>query len=191
MDAVAEDKQKQDGEGIIKESSVQLRSDPKIKDPVIKLEVDVNNRKIEVVIWRSVQWKNEETFDPSLYLIFANPEEDKSLTLLEDVVEFARDTKLPCHITGHRVLYMGGTTAFIHRKTEKDIVKTRKLDFIVLWPNKYNDKFPKDVAEYKSHKWMPHRVKKSGQNDTYNVPWPDEITLPHRSNSTCMTSFTL
>lgn len=31
MDADAEDKQKQDGEGIIKESSVQLRSDPKIK----------------------------------------------------------------------------------------------------------------------------------------------------------------
>lgn len=42
-----------------------------------------------MVIRGSVQWKNEETFDPSLYLIFANPEEDKSLTLLEDVVEFA------------------------------------------------------------------------------------------------------
>lgn len=42
-----------------------------------------------MVIWRSVQWQNEETFDPSLYLIFANPEEDKSFTLLEDVVKFA------------------------------------------------------------------------------------------------------
>lgn len=44
---------------------------------------------IEAVIWRSVQWITEETFDPSLYLIFANLEKDKSLTLLEDVVEFA------------------------------------------------------------------------------------------------------
>lgn len=33
------------------------------------------------------------------------------------------ETKLPCHITGYRVLYMGGTTAFIHRKTEKNVVE--------------------------------------------------------------------
>lgn len=51
------------------------------------------------------------------------------------------------------------------------------LDYIVLWPDECDAKCSIEVAEYKTHIGMSHRVKKSGQNDTYNDPWPDEITL--------------
>ncbi|VDI19435.1 Hypothetical predicted protein [Mytilus galloprovincialis] len=77
----------------------------------------------------------KDIFKPSLYLIFANhtavdKKESKgdkkdNMVLMEEVLEFAKKTKLPCHVVGQRVLFHSGSThtVFIHYKTEKDTVK--------------------------------------------------------------------
>ncbi|VDH96910.1 Hypothetical predicted protein [Mytilus galloprovincialis] len=97
-------------------------------------EVDVHDckphEKIEVRIWHNVQnmqKKKKRTFKPTLYLIFANPWNDdnvKNLELMGEIIDFAKTTKLPCHIIGQRVLFHSGstTTVCIHYKTHKDTI---------------------------------------------------------------------
>ncbi|CAG2254562.1 TRPM3 [Mytilus edulis] len=90
---------------------------------------------IQVDIWRTIKLVKKDIFKPSLYLIFANhtavdKKESKgdkkdNMVLMEEVLEFAKKTKLPCHVVGQRVLFHSGSShaVFIHYKTEKDTVK--------------------------------------------------------------------
>ncbi|XP_071147009.1 transient receptor potential cation channel subfamily M member 1-like [Mytilus edulis] len=107
------------------------------------VNIDLDNqatKKIQVDIWRTIQQvqKHEkDIYKPSLYLIFANHTEvdkkeskgDKNdkldLVLMEEVLDFAKKTKLPCHVVGQKVLFHSGSShaVFIHYKTEKDTVK--------------------------------------------------------------------
>ncbi|VDI01503.1 Hypothetical predicted protein, partial [Mytilus galloprovincialis] len=86
-------------------------------------------KKIKVNIWHTVQQIKKLTFKPSLYLIFANHTEvdkkDEKMTLLDEVIEFAKKSKLPCHVVGQKVLFHSGSsnTVFIHCNTDKDTVK--------------------------------------------------------------------
>ncbi|XP_052082915.1 uncharacterized protein LOC127720376 isoform X2 [Mytilus californianus] len=91
--------------------------------------------KIQVDIWRNIQQVKKDIFKPSLYLIFANhtdvdKKEEKgdnndNMILMEEVLDFAKKTKLPCHVVGQRVLFHSGSTndVFIHYKTEKNTVE--------------------------------------------------------------------
>ncbi|XP_071147662.1 uncharacterized protein [Mytilus edulis] len=86
-------------------------------------------KKIQIAIWRTIQQERKLTFKPSLYLIFANhPELDKKddeMTFLDEVIDFAKKTKLPCHVVGQRVMFHSGSThsVFIHHSTEKNTVE--------------------------------------------------------------------
>ncbi|CAG2252407.1 unnamed protein product [Mytilus edulis] len=91
--------------------------------------------KIQVDIWRNIQQERKLTFKPSLYLIFSDhpevdakdekDENDDKASLMGEVIEFAKRTKLPCHVVGQKVLFHSGSTysAFIHYNTGKDTVK--------------------------------------------------------------------
>ncbi|XP_052082917.1 uncharacterized protein LOC127720378 [Mytilus californianus] len=89
------------------------------------------NKKIKVFIWRPIQednQKKEVPFKPSLYLIIDSPEEDENvnkISLMEEIIDFAKKTKLPCHIVKQRVLFHSGykKTASIHYKTDKDTIE--------------------------------------------------------------------
>ncbi|VDI66206.1 Hypothetical predicted protein [Mytilus galloprovincialis] len=89
------------------------------------------NKKIKVFIWRPLQddkQKKEVPFKPSLYLIFDSPEEDETvntISLMEEIIDFAKKTKLPCHIVKQRVLFHSGfkKTVSIHYKTDKDTIE--------------------------------------------------------------------
>ncbi|CAC5385236.1 MIB [Mytilus coruscus] len=89
------------------------------------------NKKIKVFIWRPIQkdnQKKEVPFKPSLYLIIDSPEEDENvnkISLMEEIIDFAKKTKLPCHIVKQRVLFHNGykKTASIHYKTDKETIE--------------------------------------------------------------------
>ncbi|XP_052082909.1 uncharacterized protein LOC127720374 [Mytilus californianus] len=91
-----------------------------------------STKKIQVDICRTIQLEKKLTFKPSLYLIFANHpcvdkkgEKDDKMTLMEEVIDFAKKTKLPCHVVGQNVLFHSGSTntVCIHYKTDKDTVE--------------------------------------------------------------------
>ncbi|CAC5385234.1 unnamed protein product [Mytilus coruscus] len=91
-----------------------------------------STKKIQVDILRTVKEVEKETFKPSLFLIFADhPEFDGKnsqcdmVVLMEEVINFAKETSLPCYIVGPKVLFHSDSTgtAFIHYKTTKDTIK--------------------------------------------------------------------
>ncbi|XP_063410447.1 uncharacterized protein LOC134693540 [Mytilus trossulus] len=94
-------------------------------------------KKIKVTIWRNIQQeKKVKTFKPSLFIVFADhpevekrdgtqPKEDNIKKLVEEVMEFAKKTRLPCLVAGRKVMFYGGSSnsVFIHYKTDKDIIQ--------------------------------------------------------------------
>ncbi|CAG2225439.1 unnamed protein product [Mytilus edulis] len=57
-----------------------------------------------------------------------SPEEDETvntISLMEEIIDFAKKTKLPCHIVKQRVLFHSGfkKTVSIHYKTDKDTIE--------------------------------------------------------------------
>lgn len=90
-----------------------------------------NNKKIKVLIRRPKQVdskKTEQPFTPTLFLIFDCPNKDNNgdaIDLMDEIIAFAKRTKLPCHIVGQRVLFHSGssTTASIHFKTDKNTIE--------------------------------------------------------------------
>ncbi|XP_052097291.1 uncharacterized protein LOC127732250 [Mytilus californianus] len=85
-------------------------------------------KKIEVICWESLRFGDKRKLHkPLTCLIFANREVDDRLKLMEEVISFARQTKLPCHFVGTRVLLICDSTdiAFIHYETDKVIIIVR------------------------------------------------------------------
>lgn len=93
----------------------------------------------------------EQKRPPSLYLIFDHEEgtDDGKMKFMYEIIEFANNTKLPCHIVGETVLFQSGSTNMsnIHAKTERKTIEKLKEKGFTL-PGNGNTNYDIDMINY-------------------------------------------
>ncbi|XP_063448005.1 uncharacterized protein LOC134727554 [Mytilus trossulus] len=103
------------------------------KDTLGHVDVDFNHNniteKIQVNIRYRIEKEQKRSYKPVLYLIFANNKDtdhkkDKCL-LMDEVFEYSKKTKLPCHVIGKKVLFLHGSSRVvcIHHTTSNHTIK--------------------------------------------------------------------
>ncbi|CAC5421436.1 unnamed protein product [Mytilus coruscus] len=103
------------------------------KDTLGHLDVDFSHnnikQKIQVNIRYRVEKKHKRSYKPVLYLIFANNQnidhKKDRCTLMDEIFEYSKKTKLPCHVIGKKVLFLHGSSRVvcIHHTTSDYTVK--------------------------------------------------------------------
>ncbi|XP_071179857.1 uncharacterized protein [Mytilus edulis] len=103
------------------------------KDTIGHLDVDFShnntNQKIQVNIRYQIDKEQKRSYKPVLYLIFANKlntdYKDDRCQLMDEVFEYSKRTKLPCHVIGKKVLFLHGSSSVvcIHPTTSDRTIK--------------------------------------------------------------------
>ncbi|XP_063396084.1 uncharacterized protein LOC134680782 [Mytilus trossulus] len=84
---------------------------------------------MQVNIRYQIEKKQKQSYKPVLYLIFANKQnivyKDDRCQLMDEVFEYAKKTKLPCHVIGKKVLFLHGSSSLvcIHPTTSDNTIK--------------------------------------------------------------------
>ncbi|CAC5421435.1 MIB [Mytilus coruscus] len=96
----------------------------------IKFSEEHTTQKVQLRIRRMSSEDQKGSHKPVLYLIFDNQQESyqelkDSFAVMDEIFEYSKKTKLPCHVVNQRMLFLHGstTTVCIHSKTSNETIE--------------------------------------------------------------------